>query len=75
MHDLGFKSARACPFFARFLSFSKTEIPNLLAYLIDGRRKHFDKDATYRISANSFRGKYSFFNLEIVENSNSYRKF
>ena len=30
---------------------------------------------TYRISANSFRGNYSFLNMEIVENSNSCRKF
>ena len=31
--------------------------------------------STYRISGNSFRGNYSFLNLEILENSNSYRKF
>ena len=29
----------------------------------------------YYISMNSFRGNYSFLNLEIVENSNSCRKF
>ena len=35
----------------------------------------WEKFFTYRISANSFRGNYSFLNLEIVENSNSCRKF
>ena len=29
----------------------------------------------YRISSYSFRGNYSFLNLEILENSNSCRKF
>ena len=39
-----------------------------LLYLIRGLQK-------YHISSYSFRGNYSFLNLEIVENSNSYCKF
>ena len=39
------------------------------------RPKQVTEFYNYRIPANSFRGNYSFLNLEIVENSNSCRKF
>ena len=36
---------------------------------------YLNQDVAYSISANTFRGNYSFLNLEIAENLNSCRKF